>query len=104
MAASHTVSLLFQGIYATRGKIVSIKQNMKTVIEALSKAKRDEMGEAWVSAANLAASTKLSPADLNDAVEILVGKGFAKWRQYMGTAPYFFAQATITPNGRLSLE
>ena len=77
---------------------------MKEVLKALAKVKRDEMGEAWVSAAQLQKDTGLSPADLNDAIEILVGNGLVKWRQHMGTAPYKFAQATITPRGRLSLQ
>lgn len=77
---------------------------MKTVLEILAKAKRDEMGEAWVSATQLQKDTKLSPADLNDAVELLVGNGLVQWRQYMGTAPFKFAQATITPRGRFSLQ
>ena len=83
---------------------MSIKGNMEKVLEALAKAKRDKMGEAWVLAAQLQKDTGLSPADLNDAVEILVGDGLVKWLQYLGTAPYKFAQATITPRGRLSLQ
>ena len=77
---------------------------MEKVIQVLAKAKRDEMGEAWVSAAQLQKDTGLSPADLNDAVEILVGKGLVEWRQYLGTAPYKFGLATITSRGRLSLQ
>ena len=77
---------------------------MEKILEALAKAKRDKMGEAWVSAAQLQKDTGLSPADLNDAVEILVGDGLVKWLQCLGTAPYKFVQATITPRGRLSLQ
>ncbi len=84
--------------------ILSIKENVKKVLEALAKAERDAMGEAWVSATQLQKDTELSPADLNDAIEILVGDGLVKWRQHMGTDPYKFAQATITPRGRLSLQ
>lgn len=83
--------------------MLSIKENKKIVLETLAKSK-DEMGEGWVSAAQLQKDTKLSPADLNDAVEILVGNGLVQWRQHMGTAPYKFAQASITPRGRLSLQ
>jgi len=54
---------------------LSIKTNMKTVLETLAKAKRDEMGDAWISASQLQNDTGLSPADLNDVVEILVKKG-----------------------------
>lgn len=83
---------------------MSIKENMKKVLEALAKAKRDEGGEAWVSAAQLQKDIGLSPADLNDAVEILIGEGLVKWLQCLGTAPYKFAQVTITARGRLSLQ
>jgi len=85
-------------------RILPIRENMKTVLEALAKSKRDATGEAWVSATQLQKDTGLSPADLNDAVEILVSDGLVKWLQSMGTAPYNFAQATITPHGRLSLQ
>ena len=84
--------------------MLSIRENMRTVLEALAKAQRDPVGDAWVPPAQLQKDTGLSPADLNDAVEILVGNGLVQWRQYMGTAPYKFAQATITPHGRLSLQ
>ena len=77
---------------------------MKKVLEVLAKAKRDKMGEAWVSAAQLQKVTGLSPADLNDAVDILVGNGLVKWLQHLGTAPYKFGLAAITPRGRLSLQ
>jgi RIO-like serine/threonine protein kinase len=77
---------------------------MKIVLETLAKAKRNEGGEAWVSAEQLKNDTKLSPADLNDAVEILVSDGLVKWLQCMGTAPYLFYQATITAHGRLSIQ
>jgi hypothetical protein len=84
--------------------MLSIRENMRTVLEALAKAKRDPVGDAWVPAAQLQKDTGLSPADLNDAVEILVGNGLVKWLQSMGTAPYRFNQVTITSHGRLSLQ
>ncbi len=84
--------------------ILSIKENMKKVLETLSKVKRTGEGEAWIGAEKLSKDTGLKPMDLNDAVELLVRNGDAKWKQCMGTAPYKFHSATITSAGRLSLE
>jgi hypothetical protein len=81
-----------------------IKKDMETVLSVLAKAKRDEMGEAWVDAPQLQKDSNLSPANLNDAIELLVENGLVKWRQYLGTAPFKFAQATITARGRASRE
>lgn len=83
---------------------ISIKQNAQTVLEALSKAKRDAMGDAWVSGKELQKATGLDPADINDAVEILEKRGQVTTLETMGTAPFKFAQVAITSHGRLALE
>ena len=85
------------------GKI-SIKDNIRTVLEALSKAKRNDMGDAWISGKELQKVSGLDPADINDAVEILEARGQVKTMKVMGTAPFKFLQVTITSHGRLELE
>ena len=83
---------------------MSIKENMKKVLDALAKAKRDEMGSAYVNGAWLQKETGLSPADINDAVEILQQQGLIEWMQWMGTAPFVFGQIQITAKGRYSIQ
>jgi hypothetical protein len=52
----------------------------------------------------LAGATGISPNDVNDAVALLRNSGFVEWRQYLGTAPYDFGEAWITPAGRYEAE
>jgi len=77
---------------------------VRKVLEALAKAKRNEMGEAWISGEELQKASGLSPADINDAVEILESRGQVKTLKTLGTAPFKFNQVTITSHGRLELE
>lgn len=83
---------------------ITIKDNMKTVLEALAKAKRDEAGEAWTSGKELQKTSGLSPANINDAVKILKDKGLVETLESLGTAPFNFQIVTITAHGRLELE
>lgn len=85
------------------GKI-AIKGNMRTVLEALSKAKRNDMGDAWISGKELQKVSGLNPADINDAVKILEARGQVETLKAMGSAPFKFVQVTITSHGRLELE
>lgn len=48
--------------------------------------------------------TGLSPADINDAVEIAENRGYVQVIRFLGTAPFNFGQVTITAEGRLYLE
>lgn len=83
---------------------MSIKENMNKVLGALAKAKRDEMGNAWVDGPWLQTETGLSPADLNDAIDILNRQGLVQFILWLGTAPYIFGQVQITPQGRYSIQ
>jgi hypothetical protein len=59
----------------------------------------------WVSGKELQEATGISPADLNDAVKILVDKEMVEEAPpVLGTAPYNFSRVTITSKGRFSLE
>jgi uncharacterized protein (TIGR02391 family) len=52
----------------------------------------------------LISATNLSADEINDAVAILVEKGFVEWSRVMGTAPFDFGGVRITPRGRLEHE
>jgi len=64
---------------------------MRIVLEALSKAKRDPIGEAWA-------------ADLNDAIELLHEQGLVKCLQVPDSSPFICTQVAITARGRLTLQ
>jgi len=48
--------------------------------------------------------TRLSPAEINDAVTILVEAGLTNWLRTFGTAPFDFGRVGITPRGRYEFE
>jgi len=85
------------------GKI-SIKKNMQIILVALSKVKRNAMGDAWISGKELQGVSGLDPADINDVVEILETRDRVKTRKTLGTDPFKFYHVTITSHGRLELE
>jgi DNA-binding MarR family transcriptional regulator len=82
---------------------MSIKENMTTILKALSKAKRNEMGNANVKGVWIHEETNLSPADINDAVTLLEKKGLVHWLQ-VEIPPYKFMHVEITPDGRQALQ
>jgi DNA-binding MarR family transcriptional regulator len=83
---------------------MTIEGNMRAVLYILGKATKDETGSAWVSAEQLRKDAGLTPADLNNAVEILAARDLIKLQRSIETPPFMFAQATITAQGRLSLK
>jgi hypothetical protein len=82
---------------------MTIKEDMKTILETLAKAKRDEVGNAWLTGPQVQDATGLAPPEINDAVEVLVGQGLVQWIQWLGTVPFAFGQAQITPRGRYAI-
>ncbi len=77
---------------------------MRNVLEILSKAKRDPVGDAWVPAERLHKDSSPKPADLNDAIELLHEQGLVKCLQVPDSSPYICTQIAITARGRLSLQ
>ncbi len=82
----------------------SLQEMATDVLRVLAKVSRDEIGRAETDGATIAKVTGLSPADINDAVSLLVHSGYAEWRQYLGTAPFIFGSVRITPVGRYEHE
>jgi hypothetical protein len=58
----------------------------------------------WATGEQIASETGLPPSAINDAMTLLVDVGFAEWLQALGTHPFMFMQAQITPRGRYELE
>lgn len=75
-----------------------------SVLLLLAKMRSETNSRGEVDGSTLAQITKLSPTDLNDAITLLQRSGFVEWRQYIGTAPYEFGHAWITPVGRYEAE
>jgi hypothetical protein len=75
---------------------IQIERDASAVLAALAEAPRDQ----YVEASALASQTGLNPDRLNDATAFLVDSGYAEWVQTYGTAPFDFADATITSRGR----
>lgn len=73
-----------------------IDQDAALILRALATAPRNE----YVEGSKLASDTGLAPDRINDAVALLVDAGYAEWNQVMGTAPFDFGDAMITPRGR----
>lgn len=74
------------------------------VLGHLHSADRDEMGDAWLDGPELCEASGFEPAEINDAVSVLVDYGYAEWIRAMGTAPYVFARVQLTAPGRYEYE
>lgn len=77
-----------------------IEVDTSLLLEALAEAPRDSD----VSGGYLQQKTGLDPERINDAMAILVDSGLAEWLQALGTAPFDFGQAAITPRGRYEYQ
>ena len=82
----------------------SIDENVQLVLRVLAEKPRDADGYSWISGQELQDSTKLSPAEINDAVTILGESGMVELMRYLGTAPFVFGEVSITSRGRYELE
>jgi len=81
-----------------------IERDAQLVLSALASEARDDRRRSYVEAQELQRRTGLRPANLNDTAEILVETGLIEWLQALGSAPFRFIEATITPRGRYELE
>jgi hypothetical protein len=81
--------------------MATIEENAEKVLNALANAPR----RAWLSGVDLTKSTGINePDEINDAMRILVDAGPVEWIQTLGTHPYRFLQAQISPRGRYEAE
>lgn len=76
--------------------MTQIERDAVVVLHVLAKAARDQ----YVEAQEIGQEAGLEADRLNDAMAFLVDNGYAEWIQVMGTAPYDFSDANITPRGR----
>lgn len=83
----------------------SLSEIYQTILSTLAAQPRDpRRGSKPTTAQELADATKLSPAEINDGVALLVEDGLAGWERHLGTAPFSFARVFITPRGRNEFE
>ena len=81
-----------------------IQDNMKTILEMLAAKPRDVGGYAWIGGKEVQEATKLIPAEINDAVNLLAEQGMVEAYRSLGTAPFDFYMVSITPRGRYEHE
>jgi len=82
----------------------SIEENIKIILDALSKESREKGINASSTGDQLAGATNLTAGEINDAVTLLVESGLAEWIRTLGSAPYTFRAVTITPRGKYEHE
>jgi DNA-binding MarR family transcriptional regulator len=80
-----------------------IEGDILKVMGALGSARRNEIGEGRMNGDELRNVVLLSPAEINDAIEILEERGLVKVFKALGTAPFKFYQVTLTARGRLEI-
>lgn len=78
--------------------------NVRKVLEFIASRERNESGEAWTTGKEIQEGTGLTPADVNDAIEIAENRALIEVLKTLGTTPFKFHSATITGEGRLWLE
>jgi hypothetical protein len=82
----------------------AIETNAERILEFLADQPSDLGWQSAITGQQVVDHTGIEPADVNDAVTILVEGGLAEWLQTLGTAPFNFRQVQITPRGRYELE
>jgi len=82
----------------------SIQENASIILSTLATKSRNSMGRIEVSGSELQKLTRLTPAEINDAVTILEESGYVEWLRYLGTTPFVFGGVTLTPRGRYEYE
>jgi hypothetical protein len=80
--------------------MAELEESMEQVLRYLADVPRDKSGFGWTDGDQVASGTGLDPADINDAVSLLVDSGNARWLQALGSHPWRFKLVAITPRGR----
>lgn len=78
----------------------SIEENKWIILNAMANQKADTSGRISLTGKQIQETTNLSPAEINDAIEILESAGYLKLLKFLGTSPFLFGLATITSNGK----
>lgn len=82
----------------------TIEKNSKTILKILAELPRNE-GRGELTGNQIQKHTNnLNPGEIDDAVEILVSRGYAKWWRTHDSLPYHFSGVFITPLGRYEYE
>ncbi len=72
-----------------------IKENAKKILTTLV-----EQGIEEAEGEQIGKILGLNPEEINDAVAYLKGLGAIEVHDWLGTAPYKFGSATVTPRGK----
>jgi len=79
-------------------------ENVKKVLNFLASQERDELGDTWISGADILAGMDMIPRDINDALEIAINRGWVKERGVRNKRPVKFDLVMINAEGRLWIE
>jgi len=82
----------------------TIEENAPVILSTLVNQEPDKMGHHLLSAKGLQEATKLSPAEINDAVSILEDSGYVETLKALGSAPFLFVVVTLTSRGKYEYE
>ena len=74
------------------------------VLRLLTQARVQAKGRGELDGPTITEITGLEPHDVNDGVTLLHDSGYVEWVQYLETVDYDFAQAWVTPAGRMEGE
>lgn len=81
----------------------TIEQNATRVLAFLYEQPRD-LNHGQFGGPDIAKGVGLEADEVNDAVTILEENGYVEWMRTLGTAPFEFHSAAITPRGRFELQ
>lgn len=82
----------------------TVEENAAIVLETLYTESLKTSSQFEIDGKRIQALTNLTPQEINDAVSILIDATYVEWLQEMGTNPYDFSCAWITPRGKLEHE
>jgi len=82
----------------------TIEENASIILTTLVNQQPDRMGQHSLPAKELQEATKLSPAEINDAISILEDSGYVETLKALGSAPFLFVVVTLTARGKYEYQ
>jgi hypothetical protein len=82
----------------------TVEENAAIILKALYTESPKTSGQFEIDGKRIQELTGLTPQEINDAVSILIDTAYVEWLQELGTNPFDFSYAWITPRGKLEYE
>jgi hypothetical protein len=80
--------------------LAALEPNTQRVLDCLANFEPNESGEGWAIGEYIETRTGLKPAEINDAVLLLVDLGYARHEKPALGMAWKFRLVTLTPQGR----